>query len=174
MRRLVIALLVTVAGCHVNVVEKMPGATDPELQIGQRRMVGYRVLAGASTTIPPNDIGYLITADGHGTYRVVWIDTANSPARFSGSITTDGSIDVNNTFKFNGNENITITPPSRIDFDDIPGDVLHGVDLVTSSQEIYLDASVNGSRSGFGIYFTGAGSGDVLESPYDPVAFTSP
>ena len=39
---------------------------------------------------------------------------------------------------------------------------------------IYLDLAVDGSRANFGIFFTGAVSGSVRESSFNPVAFTSP
>ena len=51
---------------------------------------------------------------------------------------------------------------------------LDGVDLVSGSDPIYVDLTVNGVHSGFSIYFTGAQSSLLLTSQYDPVAFTSP
>jgi hypothetical protein len=48
------------------------------------------------------------------------------------------------------------------------------VDLVSSTDPIYVDLLVDGARSGFGVYFTGADSGTQLSTAYDPVAFTAP
>ena len=56
----------------------------------------------------------------------------------------------------------------------MPGAQLDGVDLVSGSDPIYVDLTVNGVHSGFSIYFTGAQSSLLLTSQYDPVAFTSP
>src|SRR5262245_34425235 len=86
---LVVVLAGLASGCHVTVIEHTPTPTDPAIAVGARRMLGYRVLANADTVIPGGDIGYLVTASGQGSFRVVWVDTANSPAVFSGSITMD-------------------------------------------------------------------------------------
>jgi hypothetical protein len=167
------ALAGLVAGCHVSVVDRQPTDVDPAIPIGARGDLGYRLQGGASAEIPAGDLGFLITGAGHGTFRVTWIDTANSPAVFTGSIVTDGLIDVPNTRAIGGAQ-ITVTPPSSITFTSVPGANIDGVDLTTSSGEILLDAYVDNSHDGFGIYFTGAGSGLVLDSPRNPVAFELP
>jgi hypothetical protein len=178
MRSIALAVVVTglVSGCNATVVEHTPTSSDPPISVGARKMLGYRVAANADTIIPAGDIGYLVTASGQGSFRLIWIDTANSPATFSGTITMDGNIDTNYFQRINGAENITIQLPSTIIFSSVPGATKHGVDFATLERDnsFYLDALVDNSRDNFGIFFTGAGSGDVLESLYDPVAFTSP
>jgi hypothetical protein len=172
--------LVGLAGCHVNVVDRPPSNLDPVIGIGTRGDLGYRILPGASTEIPAGDIGFLVTGNGRGTFRVAWVDTANSLAVFSGTITTDGALDVPNTLAI-GRAQIQVMPPSTITFTSAPGASVDGVDLTTTSGEILLDALVDNSHDGFGIFFTGAGSSLVLDAlsgtttqPLNPVAFELP
>jgi hypothetical protein len=132
------------------------------------------VLANGSASIPGGDLGYLVTANGQGGYRVTWTDTLGSAARFSGTITVDGTIDANQTRGFSGAESITFVGANQIAFESVPGANLDGVDLVSSTDPIYLDAQIDGSHAGVDIYFTGASTDRLLLSGYDPVAFTSP
>jgi hypothetical protein len=167
MRKLLFVFLV--AGCHSD-----PGS-EPVFALGQRALSGYHVSAGAATSIPDGDIGYLITANGQNGYRLTFIDTAGSPAVFEGTITTDQSFDPNGTSKYSGAENVTFTADNRIDFSGVPGASIEGLDFsVLTSDPIYLDLTVDGSHQGFGIFFTGARSSLVQESAFDPVAFISP
>jgi hypothetical protein len=148
----------------------VPDAPD---YLGLQAMLGYHVAAGASAAIPDGDLGYIVTANGQGGYRVSWTDTWNSAARFSGAISTDGYF--LQYSQLSGYENVSTSADGRtLYFDSVPGSVLDGLDVVSSTDPIYVDASVDGSRSGFGIYFTGADSGRSLSSAYDPVSFTSP
>ncbi len=150
-------------------------ALDAPQALGAQAMLGYHVAANASAALPDGDLGYVVTANGQGGYRVSWSDTLGSAAHFTGVITTDGTFDPNQLSGLSGYENITISSDlSTITFDSTPGTALDGVDLVSSTDPIYLDLSVDGSRTGFSIYVTGAQSGGQLSSAYDPVAFTSP
>ncbi len=151
-------------------------ANEPSAPIGARGEPGYHVAAGAFAEIPGGDIGYLVTANGQGGYRLVWTDTAGSPAVFSGTVATDGTFDPNQLVNLNpgGNARVLLNGPSEIDFDSIPGATLDGVDFVTSTEPIYVDALIDGSRVDVGIFFTGAITGALNVSGFDPVAFTSP
>jgi hypothetical protein len=138
-------------------------------------MPGYHVLAGASSELPAGDIGFVVTANGQGGYRLTWSDTAGSAAHFSGSITCDTTFDPSQLRGYSGYENVGLSSDNTtITFDSVPGANLDGVDLVSNSDPIYLDLLVDGSHNGFNIYFTGAESSLLLTSSYDPVAFTSP
>jgi hypothetical protein len=155
------------------------GGTGPVLDaprpLGLAQVLGYRVAANSSAVLPSGDLGYVITADGVGGYRVVWSDTYGSAAVFSGSITTDGSFDFSQLRGYSGAEDITLSADGgTITFSSVPGANLDGVDLVSSTDPIYVDLRVDGARSGFGIYFTGGESFAQLSSDYNPVAFTSP
>jgi hypothetical protein len=165
MRKLL--FLFVVSGCHVQ------DNSEPAVALGNRGLTGYHVRAGADTAIPDGDIGYLITANGQGGYRLTFIDTAGSAAVFQGTITTDNAFDPNGTQKFSGAEDVTFTAGDRIDFSGVPGASIEGVDF-SSPDPIYIDVTVDGSHQGFGIFFTGARSGLVQEASFDPVAFTSP
>ncbi len=150
-------------------------ALDAARPLGAQGMLGYRVAANASAELPAGDLGFVITANGQGGYRVTWSDTYGSSATFTGSITTDGYFDASQVHGYSGAENIALSADaSTITFGSTPGSDVDGVDLVSSTDPIYLDLRVDGAQSGFGIYFTGAESGALLTSDYDPVAFTSP
>src|SRR2546425_12036057 len=82
---------------------------EPSYTFGSLGLPGYHVSAGSSTSIPDGDIGYLVTSNGQGGYRLAWIDTAGSPAQFDGTISSDGTFDPNGTSKLDGRENVTFT-----------------------------------------------------------------
>jgi len=167
MRPILLALLCA-AGCHVS-----PDG-EPSGPLGARALSGYHILANANTSIPGGDIGFLVTANGQGGYAIYWTDTAGSPAFFSGTATTDRGFDPNNTVKVSGTEDATFTATDRIDFSGVPGASLQGVQFVSQTDPVYFDLTVDQSHQGFGIFFTGARSGLVQDSFYNPVAFTSP
>jgi hypothetical protein len=161
-------LVLCIAGCHVS------PDNEPSAILGARAMSGYHVLANGDTSIPSGDIGYLVTANGQGGYALYWTDTAGSPAFFQGSVTTDRGFDPNSTVTVDGSENVTFTAADRIDFSGTPGSRVQGVQFVSQTDPVYFDLTVDQSRQGFGIYFTGAHSRLVQDSFYNPVAFTSP
>jgi hypothetical protein len=150
-------------------------ALDAPRPLGAQAMYGYRVMANASAELPAGDLGFVVTANGQGGYRVTWTDTYGSAAQFQGVITTDGYFDATQVRGYSGAEDIRMSADaSTITFGSTPGSYVDGVDLVSSTDPIYLDLYVDGSRSGFGIYFTGAESGSLISAAYNPVAFTSP
>lgn len=151
-------------------------SNEPLDNLGPQQSPGYHLLAGASTMLPAGDLGYLVTANGQGGYRVTWTDTQGSPAHFSGTITVDGTIDPSQTHGFSGQESITFTGVNQVAFDSTPGSDVDGVDLVSSTDPIYLSASIDGATNptDVAIYFTGATTQVVNISSLDPVAFTSP
>ena len=186
---LVLAVALNAAGCFVAADpgpapyhgggNPPPPAPTPALDaarpLGQAQLLGYRVAAGASAELPAGDLGFVVTANGNGGYRVTWSDTYGSAATFTGAITTDGTFDASQVRGYSGYENIQISADAgTVTFSSTPGAQVDGVDVVSSTDPIYLDLQVDGARTGFGIYFTGAESGAQLTSDYNPVAFTSP
>jgi hypothetical protein len=150
-------------------------ALDAARPLGTAQLLGYRVEAGAAAELPAGDLGFVITANGQGGYRVTWSDTYGSAANFTGYITTDGYFDASQVRGYSGAEDIQLSADAgTITVSSTPGSYVDGVDLVSSTDPIYLDLRVDGARSGFGIYFTGGESGAQLTSDYNPVAFTSP
>jgi hypothetical protein len=150
-------------------------AIDAPRPLGAQGMLGYRVLADGSATLPAGDIGFLVTANGNGGYQIAWTDTAGSAAHFSGTLTTDGTFDASQTTHYSGYENVTVSPDLRtISFDSTPGSAVDGVATVSSTDPVYLDAYVDGVPTGFDIVFVGADSRQSISSSYNPVAFTSP
>lgn len=181
---MVVALGVAASGCIVEGTGHDHGGggggttgpvADAARPLGLQQVMGYPVAANASAVLPDGDLGYVVTANGAGGYRVVWSDTYGSPAVFSGQATTDGSFDPAQLQGFSGAEDITLSADGgTITFSSVPGANLDGVDLVSSTDPIYLDLRVDGARDGFGIYFTGGESGAQRSSDFNPVAFTSP
>jgi hypothetical protein len=149
-------------------------ALDAARPLGQAQMLGYRVQANASAELPAGDLGFVITANGQGGYRVTWSDTYGSAANFTGYITTDGYFDASQVRGYSGAEDISLSADAgMVTFSSVPGSYVDGVDVVSTTDPIYLDLRVDGARSGFGVYFTGAESGLQLSADYNPVAFTS-
>jgi hypothetical protein len=149
-------------------------AGEPTLSFGKDGYPGYRVLAGSTASIPSGDLGYLITANGAGGYRLVWTDTLGSAAEFHGTITADGGFDMRQTRGFSGAEELTYSAANQITFRSVPGRAVDGVDLVSNTDPIYVEALIDGTRAGVALYFTGASTGALVSSAFDPVAFTSP
>ena len=182
--RIALLLLAGVAATGCVVEEPGPhggggggGGTvlDAPRPLGAAGLYGYRVAANASAVLPADARGFVVTANGAGGYRVSWSDVDDTTGSlFSGSITTDGAFDPAQLQGLSGAEDITLGDDGSITFSSTPGTHLDGVDLVSSTDPIYLDARIDGTRDGFLIYFTGAESGAQLASDYDPVAFTSP
>ena len=133
---------------------------------------GYRVAANAAVTMPDGDLGFVVTANGAGGYRIAWTDTQGTAALFSGTLTTDGSFDYTQLGAL-GEPSIEETASNRVDFSSRPGAAVDGIDLVSSTDPIYLTAFVDGRTDGFSIYFSDPAVG-LATSAYDPVSFTSP
>lgn len=174
MRNLVLCFVsgVLLSGC---IVEHSHGPGPGPVVIPQAGGNGtYHVLAGGSAEIPGGDLGYVVTANGQGGYRVAYTDTLGSSSEFSGHVTTDGTFDTTQLAPLSANTSVTQTASNRIDFTSIPGAGLDGFDLVSSTDPIYLDVRVNGFETGFDILFAEAPDGAVVTSSFNPAAFTSP
>ena len=139
---------------------------------------GYHVLANAATSIPGGDIGFLVTANGQGGYRITYTDTLGSAAYFHGSVFTDGEFE--SYSNFHGLRYLTPSDsgptgrPSRLDFSSQAFSSVDGLDLVSSTDPIYVDLLINGTTAGVRIFFTDAETGLVSVSAINPVSFTSP
>jgi hypothetical protein len=150
-------------------------ALDAPRPLGLAHLAGYRVEPNASAELPAGDLGFVITANGQGGYRVTWSDTYGSAAGFTAYLTTDGYFDASQVRGYSGAEDIQMSADAgTVTVSSTPGSYVDGIDVVSSTDPIYLDLRVDGARTGFGIYFTGAESGAQLSSDYNPVAFTSP
>ena len=55
--------------------ERTGPVADAARPLGLQQVIGYRVAANASAVLPAGDLGYVVTANGAGGYRVVWSDT---------------------------------------------------------------------------------------------------
>jgi hypothetical protein len=134
---------------------------------------GYSILPNATAALPAGDLGFIVTANGQGGYRIAWSDTQGSSAYFHGSIFTGGQFLSSNPIP--GAKLDYLTPTQgRVDFSSQPGSALDGVDVVSSTDPIYVDLMINGSTNGVAIYFTQSQTAQLSMSQIDPVAFTSP
>jgi len=167
MRLLLILPVALVAACSSG-----PRPDSPE-RLGARAMLGYHVRAGAASEVPANEVGFVVTANGLGGYRVAWVAVDGSASVFSGSVSSDGPIDPTSIATLSGREDVTLSADHReLDFSSVPGSSADGVDLVPSTDPIYVDLRIDGVPTS-GIFFTGADTSRLYQSDYDPVAFTS-
>jgi hypothetical protein len=133
----------------------------------------FHIVPNGSSAIPVGDIGYLITANGQGAYRLVWIDTLNSPACFSGILSTTGTFDASQTRKYSGQETISASAANEIRFASVPGSTLQGIDVTPSTDPLYVDAYIDGNPVAVNIYYSRI-PGTAESANADPAAFTSP
>lgn len=133
-----------------------PAATDP-----------LHVRANASVTVPFGEVGFVVTANGRGGYRVTWVDTAGAGRRYHGSIYDDGSF----TQILHEGMQYAVADAGRLDFESAPGAGQSGyVDFVSSVDPIVVDV-LDGESDGTIYYVDGNG---VTRSVPTPATFTSP
>jgi hypothetical protein len=148
-------------------------APDSPVPLGVRGELGYHVRAGAASEVPGDEVGFVVTANGQGGYRIAWVAVDGSISAFSGSVASDGVIDPASVTPLSGREDITLAADRRsLDFSSVPSSAPDGVDLVPSADPIYVDLRIDGAPAQ--IYFTGADTSRLYLSQYNPVAFTSP
>jgi hypothetical protein len=146
---------------------------DSAVRLGGRGELGYHVRAGAASEVPGDEVGFVVTANGQGGYRVAWVAVDGSVSTFSGTVASDGVIDPASITPFSGREQITLAADRRsLDFSSVPSGAADGFDLVPSTDPIYVDLRIDGAPAQ--IYFTGADTSRLYLSQYNPVAFTSP
>jgi hypothetical protein len=161
------ALAFVASGCVVG------STNEPAVTLGAQALPGYHIQRNAA--IPAADIsfGFGVTANGQGGYRIVFSDASGASTLFAATITADTAFDPQQTIPITGQETLSMSG-TTVNVSGRPGSTFMGVDVVPSSDPIYLDATANGSRTTTQIVFIGAHSGLAQDSSYDPVAFTSP
>ncbi len=166
-------LLVPALACFALVGCSSGPPPDAAERLGLRGMLGYHLRAGAASEVPGDQVGFVITANGQGGYRLAWVALAGNVSTFSGTIDSDGTFDPASTLPLSGRETITVSSDGRqLTFASVPSSVADGVDIVPSADPIYVDARIDGAPAS--IFFTGADSSRLRVSDFDPVAFTSP
>jgi hypothetical protein len=149
------------------------GEPDRAVPLGALSELGYHLRAGAASEVPGDELGFVVTANGQGGYRIAWVALDGSSRRFSGTATSDGVIDAASVTPLSGNERIDLSADGRsIDFSSVPSSAADGVDFVPSADPIYVDLRIDDAAAP--IYFTGADTSHLYLSAYNPVAFTSP
>lgn len=136
----------------------------------------FYVQANAAGSLPPGGIGFIVTANDRGAYRVVWTDDRGGPAHFHGSLFAPiGAIfeDVRQCTDPRCGRGAYITRPSidRVDFDSTPGANIDGVDVTPSADPLIVDLLVDGRYGRFDIYFTDPTVGPAITGNVDPAGF---
>src|SRR4051794_6908069 len=102
-------------------------ALDAARPLGAAQLLGYRVESGAAAELPAGDLGFVITANGQGGYRVTWSDTYGSAAGFFGTLTTHGHFRVLPGGGYSGARGIHISGDhGGLTLSSAPGSYLHG------------------------------------------------
>ena len=164
---LLVAVVASLAGCHGRT------CAPPTFASSSANYPLVHVQANGTSGLPAGDIGYIVTANGQGGYRFAWTDTLDTAACFSGIITVQGTLDTAQTHGLSGAEELRFSNAGQLRFASVPGSALDGVDLVSSSESVYLDAYIDGSLS-VNIYFADPASGVIGTTGVNPVAFQSP
>jgi hypothetical protein len=150
---------------------------DPQaVLLGAKQMPGYYVTSHDQPGFSSTFYGFMVGADAANHYSIAWIDSPGGSDWFSGTVMTDGTFDPNSTFAHTGAEAVTFDAPNQITFASQPGRSLHGIDLVTSTNIIYLDARINKSHVGANVEFIALTSSCVpitWNTTVNPVAFTT-
>jgi hypothetical protein len=161
--------LSALSGCYVDPYPHGSGNPPPNLS----SIIQYPILSRAGITT--FDIGYYVTANTGGSYRVVWTDPGNSAAYFHGSIYSDGGFTQYGQYvdPVDGASlaYLTLVSTNRLDFDSRPGAYHDGVDLVSSTPNLYLDVYIDGIGAANNIFFVDP-TGATVASPVNPVGFT--
>jgi hypothetical protein len=146
---------------------------DAAVHLGARGILGYHLRAGAASEVPGDAVGFVVTANGLGGYRLAWVAFDGNASTFDVTVESDGVFDPASTLPLSGNETITQTTDNRtLTAASVPSSAPDGVDFVPSADPIYVDARIDGAPAD--IYFTGADTSRVRVTALDPVAFTSP
>jgi hypothetical protein len=164
---LALAPLVIATGCASG------PPPDGAVRLGARGVLGYHLRAGAASEVPGDAVGFVITANGVGGYRLAWVALDGNASTFSATIETDGTFDPASTLPLSGYETITASADGQtLTAASIPTSLPDGVDFVPSLDPVYIDARIDGAPAD--IYFTGADTSRLRVTALDPVAFTSP
>jgi hypothetical protein len=133
-----------------------------------------QILPNGAATIPQNDIGFAVTSNGQGGYRVVWTDTLASTACFQGILRTFSAFDTSQTAVI-GAPQVNMPAANEIRFASVARNNIDGIDVVTTQAppagqaDLYLEGLVNGTYN-VNVYAGGQGA----PTGANPVAFVSP
>src|SRR5262252_2910595 len=143
MRHAVALIALLAAGCTVH---------EGAVALGPRGAIGYHVAAGSAA--PQPDFGFALTANGQGGYRLFFSNRVSGPTVFSATLTTDGTFDPQQTKPLDGRETLSMTA-TTVTVGGTPSTAIFGVDVVPSTDPLYVDATADGSRTSMQILFVG-------------------
>lgn len=130
---------------------------------------------------PGYDLGYFITANTGGSFRVVWSGDAAGGSgyrHFTGSVWTPGNfvnIDpgcVDGSCALESEDYVSSTPyidssGSRIDFDTLNGNGIDGIDFVVDALPVYFQLNVDGYSDPTLVFFPATDNGAAVSNVGD-------
>jgi hypothetical protein len=175
MRRpsLILLLMLPVAGLAsgcITIVDNNPNNRVCNLPTQQRSQVSYnqfRVRPGSFAEIPASDFGFSVTANTTGGYRVAYSDQGGLATCFQAILSvgddgpTLGAFETNQTRAL-GAAVVENSATNEIRVASAPGSDVHGVDVVTTTDPLFLDVFINNSSSGTRIFFPDNTAGGAL------------
>jgi hypothetical protein len=149
MQRLFILASILLGGCVV--VDPTPTGCESPTSLGG--WLVYRVRPNVGTDIPSGDAAYAVTANSTGGYTVAWSDRTGSISNaFTGTLEASAGFDPSQTRRLSGAEQITVGA-NAIGFSSVPGTRIDGLEVVTLSDPLFVDARLNGAAAP-SIYYT--------------------
>ncbi len=142
----------------------------------------YVVAAGQGVQLPANTAGYAITSGGGGSYRIVWDANGSASQEFWGSIFTTGTFTsagpcAATVCGLESNDFVSqayaVTGGQRIDFDGFASANADGIDFVTSTEPVYFDLLIDGSRSASNVFFISNATGQLATAGTVPFGLTT-
>jgi hypothetical protein len=131
----------------------------------------YKIVPNGTATLAPGDVGFIVTANTSGGYRVAWTDETGGQYCMTGIIRGNGGLDTNQTIKLSGMETVSANA-QEVRFASKPGTRIDGIDVVTLGDPMYLDAYINGTLTNVRIYYRQAPSNQVTTAIENPASFS--
>jgi hypothetical protein len=156
----------------IDLAQNPTDSGSPSTTLGSGRarpadQTTQHISPGAAVTVPDQQYGFTVTANGQGGYRVAWVDAAGVGLRFHGSVFVHGSFDQISSVGMN----YATASGERLDFESKPGaGTLGYVDFVSSTDPVTVDA-LAGSQPGLFFFVDG---NNLSTTTSTPATFTSP
>jgi hypothetical protein len=163
MRRLSLFLLLTLptalgaSGCITIVPNNNNNNNNtvcnlPSQQRSQQQYNLFRVRPGSFAEIPASDFGFSVTANTTGGYRVAYSDQGGQATCFQAILSVGdeggvvGAFEAGKTIAF-GSPKVESSASNEIRIASAPGSDVHGVDVVTTTDPLFLDVFINGTTT---------------------------
>jgi len=147
------SLMLAATGCIVIAPDPNPPQCNlPTQAASTASFQSFPILAGGVASIQAGDYGFVVTANGQGGYRVAYSDQAGLATCFSGILRADQGFDPAQTRRLGGAVISSSVDNLEIRFASAPGAAVDGVDVVSQTDPLFVEAFVNGGTSGVQIF----------------------